>query len=112
VPCYRRKCCQEETGGLTPTPLIRGRGVTPGVLAGTLLRPQCMDDQEAGGEAAIHASQSSEAGDWWSRPNNGVGVAIVSGIKATVRSQYAGLTDPTAFWLYDFTGSYSPSGRT
>jgi len=52
---------QAQTEEPASTRFVCRRAEAQGVLAGALLRLQCMDDEEARGEAPVHASQSSEA---------------------------------------------------
>ena len=52
---------QAQTEEPAPTQSVCRRAQAPSVLAGTLLRLQRMDDEEARGKAQVYASQSTEA---------------------------------------------------
>ena len=56
-----RFATQMQTEEPTPTQSVWRRAEAQSVLAGAILRLQRMDDEEARGEAQVHASQSSEA---------------------------------------------------
>ena len=53
---------KKQTHGPAPAQSVCRRAATQSILAGALLRLQRVDDEEARGEAAVHASQSGEAG--------------------------------------------------
>ena len=53
---------QAQAQGSASTQSVWRRNEAQSVLAGALLRFQRMDDEEARGEAEVHASQSGEAG--------------------------------------------------
>ena len=55
-----RHVAEEKTSGPTATRLIPRRGAAARVLAGALLRFQCLDDEEAGRKTEVHASESGE----------------------------------------------------